>query len=77
MGLLRVLPLALVLGLAAGAASSHDATSDDSTTLAAAMASGHMSQAAAEQFVATSGYSVEEAQDMTINEIGFIRWGND
>lgn len=41
------------------------------------MASGRMSQAAAEQFVATSGYSVDEAQSMTINEIAFIKWGND
>lgn len=73
MPLLRVLPLALVLGLAAGAASSQGA----STTVGRSMASGRMSQAAAEQFVATSGYSVDEAQSMTINEIAFIKWGND
>jgi hypothetical protein len=73
MTLLRVVPLALVLGLAAGAASAQGA----STTIGESMASGRMSQAAAEQFVAGSGYSVDEAQSMRINEIAFIKWGND
>lgn len=69
---LRVLPLALALGLTAGAASSQDA----STTVGEAMASGQMSQAAAEQFVANSGYSVDEAREMSISKIAFIKWGD-
>lgn len=73
MTLLRVAPLALVLGLAAGAASSQGV----STTVGESMASGRMSQGAAEQFVAGSGYSVDEAQSMAINEIAFIKWGDD
>lgn len=70
---LPMLPLALALGLIAGAASSQGA----STTVGEAMASGQMSQAVAEHFVANSGYSVDEARDMSISEIAFIKWGND
>lgn len=66
-------PLALVLSLAAGAASSQGA----STKAGESMTSGGMSQAAAEQIVAGSGYGADEAQPMTINEIAFLTWGDD
>lgn len=69
----HVLPLAFAMGLIAGAASAHD----PSTTLSESMAAGRMSQPAAEQFVAHTGHDVDEAQEMTINEIAFIRWGDD
>jgi hypothetical protein len=73
MSAIHRLPLALVLGLVAGTASAQG----DSTTIGESMASGRMSQAAAEQFVARSGSSVDEAQDMTINRVAFIKWGDD
>ena len=73
MSVLGGLQLAFAMGLFATAASAQGV----STTLGESMASGRMSQAAAEQFVAGSGYSVDEAQSMTINEIAFIKWGTD
>jgi hypothetical protein len=73
MSVLHGLSLTFAMGLFATAAFAQGA----STTVGESMASGRMSQGAAEQFVAGSGYSVDEAQSMAINEIAFIKWGDD
>lgn len=65
----RILILSAALAAFAGAASAE--------TLAEALASGRVSEAAAQQLVAGSGVTFNEAQGMTISEIAHERWADD
>lgn len=72
MSIPRIAVLSVALAIAAGAASAHE----EGMTVGEAMRSGLMSDAAAYQFVFGSGYTVQEAQDVTINAIAFEKWGD-
>lgn len=65
----RILILSAALAAFAGAASAE--------TLSQALASGQISRAAAEQLVAGSGLTFNEAQEMTIHQIASTKWKDD